>query len=407
MTTELASNENTSTAVATVPAVPLSTTFKTMRDELADTYFERLEIATGAICAVLSRTHMFVLGPAGTAKSALIRDMCQRITGADYFEWLLSKYTTPEDIFGPLSLSMLKQDRAVRDITGKAPSAHIAFLDEVFKANSSILNAQLAMMNERVFFNDGKPNPVPLESMFGASNELPDSEELAPFYDRFLLRYTARYISDDGNFKKMLEAVPLANTTTLDLNQLKVAQAEAAQVTISSAMMDELVEIRKKALANGIIASDRRYKQSLQVLKAHAYLYGRTAVTEDDLTMLSHILPDNDSQYTAIRKIVIEVANPVMSKVQELLDDANDVRQKGISAINNADEDELPTIKASVGTENTIKFKEILDELTKIKDTQEANGRGTDMIMEAIKEVKKLQADNIKETYGFSFEEMA
>jgi hypothetical protein len=130
-----------------------------------------------------------VTGSPGTAKSALVRAIAQAF-GGSYFERLLTKFSTPEELFGPISLKALEQDRYERVTAGKLPEAEFAFVDEVFKANSAILNSLLTAMNERLFHNDGAPAQMPLVSLFGASNELPEGKELEALFDRFRDRTT-------------------------------------------------------------------------------------------------------------------------------------------------------------------------------------------------------------------------
>jgi MoxR-like ATPase len=141
---------------------------------------------------VLAGEHVLLLGPPGTAKSALVRAIAQAF-GGTYFERLLTKFSTPEELFGPISLKALEQDRYQRVTAGKLPEAEFAFVDEVFKANSAILNSLLTAMNERLFHNDGAPTQMPLVALFGASNELPEGKELEALFDRFLLRFDVQY----------------------------------------------------------------------------------------------------------------------------------------------------------------------------------------------------------------------
>lgn len=139
-----------------------------------------------------------------SGKSDLGRRLAQ-ITGGLFFERLLTKYTNPEELFGPLSLSALERDEYVRKVDGYLPTASVAFLDEIFKANSAILNSLLTILNERLFDNGVERRRVPLAAVVGASNELPDSDELEALYDRFLVRRRVSAVSD-GAIGELIEA---------------------------------------------------------------------------------------------------------------------------------------------------------------------------------------------------------
>ena len=132
--------------------------------------------------------HLLLLGPPGTAKSELGRRLSALCDGGLFFERLLTRFSVPEELFGPLSMRGLENDQYVRQIDGYLPTANVAFVDEILKANSAILNSLLTILNERLFDNGSERINVPLLCLVGASNELPESEELDALYDRFLLR---------------------------------------------------------------------------------------------------------------------------------------------------------------------------------------------------------------------------
>lgn len=285
----------------------------------------------GALIAALCKQHMLMLGPPGTAKSMLAQELCHRLGKRAYFEWLLTKFTTPEEIFGPVSLPALESGRYERVLAHKLPEAEIAFLDEIFKANSAILNALLTMLNERRFYNGTQALDVPLESLFAASNELPEEDELGALYDRFLLRFMVGYVERDHLFLRLLslDDAPPADHTVLEPGDLAELQAQVAGVNIPDPVLEDILEVRRELTGEGVIASDRRYRQALGVLRAAAFLDGRERVATRDLFWLEHVLWSDPDEQPKVAKALAKVATGFEEEARRLLAQAEEIAAYG------------------------------------------------------------------------------
>ncbi|MGO9452086.1 MAG: AAA family ATPase [Candidatus Binataceae bacterium] len=297
-----------------------------LRDELNRMFFERADLIDGALAALLSRSHVLLIGPPGTAKSMLAEELCTRIEGANYFQWLLTRFSTPEELFGAVSLKGLEQDDYRRVTSHKLPEAHIAFLDEIFKANSSILNSLLTLINERIFHNGRERIATPLITMFGASNELPDEEELTALYDRFMFRFITSYIAEDFRFLKMLEGGTPATRTMLTFAELGELAAETRAVTVPGSILNGIAELRRTLAREQIIVSDRRWKNALDVLRAHATIFGRATVTEDDLMFLEHVLWKDPEERPKVTEVLRRMVRGFEEEARELLIQSQELR---------------------------------------------------------------------------------
>ena len=297
-----------------------------IRDQLNRAFLERAELIDGALAALLSHHHVLLIGPPGTAKSMLADELCARIEGANYFQWLLTRFSTPEELFGAVSLKGLEQDDYRRVTTHKLPEAHIAFLDEIFKANSSILNALLTLINERTFHNGRERIPTPLITMLGASNELPDEEELSALYDRFMFRFITGYITEDFHFLKMLDGAVAETRTTLSFTELNALAGAVATVKVPGAILNEIAELRRILGREHIVVSDRRWKNSLDVLRAHAIIFGRSVVIEDDLMFLEHVLWKDPEERPKVTELLRRLVRGYEEEARELLIQSQELR---------------------------------------------------------------------------------
>ncbi|MCX8072071.1 MAG: AAA family ATPase [Candidatus Binatia bacterium] len=356
-----------------------------IRDELLQLFVERQAVIDGALTCLLARQHLLLVGPPGTAKSMLADEVCSRLEGARYFQWLLTRFSTPEEIFGAVSLSGLEQDEYRRVTTGKLPEAHIAFLDEVFKANSSILNALLAIMNERRFHNGREVANVPLVTLFGATNELPDDDELQALYDRFLVRFTVSYIQDDFHFLRMLEGRSPVQRTTLALAELVELQRSVADVQVPSSIFRSLADLRRELLRKQVVASDRRYRQAVSVLQAHALLRGATTVGEEDLFFLEHVLWRAPSEQAEVRATIRELLRGYEDEARALLFQGREIEEYAHRQWDNHE------LRSRAVVEAHTKLRQLLRKVGAIVDAARAAGRPTDTVEAVQREIEEIQ----------------
>jgi MoxR-like ATPase len=356
-----------------------------LRADLMAQFPERKDVIDGSLTAMLAGEHVLLIGPPGTAKSALVRTIAQAFDGS-YFERLLTKFSTPEELFGPISLKALEQDRFSRLTTGKLPEAEFAFIDEIFKSNSAVLNSMLAVINERVFHNDGAPVPCPLVSLFGASNELPEGRETEALFDRFLLRFDVQYLLVASNLRAVLSAGEPAIPTKLTMNDLRRAQAEAASVKITDDTVDALLSIRDACRGEGIIASDRRWKKSLKLVRASAWLAGEKKTCPEDLALLVDSLWREPKERTKVARIVGNLADPASTQSVEILDAAREIATKVASM--KAGDRKLYIAQAAQAVEQFDAQQAKLGELAK-----SAGRRAKAVISDAVAEIQGLHAE--------------
>lgn len=282
-----------------------------MLQALDDRFLERRSHTRMALLALLSGQHVLLLGPPGTAKSQLARALCGAFKQARYFEYLLSRFTHPDELFGPVSIPGLKSEDYRRLTDGFLPQAHVAFLDEIFKANSAILNSLLTLINERVFHHGRHRDDVPLLGLLGASNELPDPEGgLGALYDRFLVRLAVPPVADAENFLQIATgdlsspALP-ENLALTDTERVTILQ-RADAVRTSPAVDEALVSLWQEANQREWSISDRRWRQAVHMLKVAAAVDGRAKVSLLDLLLLEAVLAPTPDRTPEVRRCILD-----------------------------------------------------------------------------------------------------
>lgn len=297
------------------PLPPITLKLRRIIEALDAALVERPIQARAVLLALLAGQHALLLGPPGTAKSLLARSLCDVFQGASYFEYLLSRFTHPDELFGPVSIPGLKGEDYRRLTQGFLPRAHVAFLDEIFKANSAILNSLLTLVNERVFHHGRHRDPVPLLGLIGASNELPEEGAgLEALYDRFLVRLSVPPVAERDAFLRVatgeIVALQLADEDRLTLPEVEQVRAAARQVRVPERVRVALARLWEQAHKAGWQVSDRRWRQAVDLLRVAAASEGRQEIGMVDLLLLEPCLSGAPDRQGEVREALLGVLGP-------------------------------------------------------------------------------------------------
>ena len=311
-------------------------------------YEKETEISL-SLLAALAGESVILLGPPGVAKSMVARQLKTAFKDAHSFEYLMSRFSTPDEIFGPVSIQKLKSsDTYERAVEGYLPTADVVFLDEIWKAGPAIQNTLLTVINEKLFRNGNKEMHLPLKLLVAASNELPaKGEGLEALWDRFVIRIESRPIKKESNFRAMLldSHADFSGSTgglghadfanNADFSELKITGEEYAEwseninrIGVKEEVLDVISVIRKSLRAvnvdeaaerRNIYVSDRRWKNIARLLRTSAFMQDREEVDCCDLLPIYHCLWQEPEERDAIRTIVIRALfAPLAEKLVEM-----------------------------------------------------------------------------------------
>jgi MoxR-like ATPase len=280
----------------------------TVTDVLKRQFVGRDEVIDLIALAVVAGEHLFLFGPPGTAKSALIRAFATAVDG-HYFEYLLTRFSEPNEVFGPIDLVKLREGTVATVTSGMLPEAEFAFLDELFNANSAILNNLLTVLNERLYRRGREVIRLPLLSLFSASNHLPEDDALAALFDRFLLRckveplpreHVGRLLTAGWALER--DGQPVRAESPVSANDLRILARRVMDVNLTQ-VSDLYQDAAFKVRDLGIGFSDRRAVKVLKLVAASAVLCGRTAAAGSDLWVLRYVW-DREEQIAPLTSLV-------------------------------------------------------------------------------------------------------
>ena len=281
-------------------------------DKLNVGIFEKKEVMALALLSSIAGESIFMLGPPGVAKSLIARRLKYAYKDAKVFEYLMSRFSTPDEIFGPVSIKKLKEDKYERIVENYLPSSEVVFLDEIWKAGPSIQNALLTVINEKKFRNGEKEIDIPMKVLISASNELPAKNQgVEALWDRFLIRLVVLGIEDNDNFKKMISEKLNAYEDNINTND-KITNSEHAEwnkeidnITIPDNVFN-VIHFTRAYIAThnekeenpgkGIYVSDRRWRKVVRLLRTSAFLNSRNEVDLMDCFLIRHCIWNEEEQ---------------------------------------------------------------------------------------------------------------
>jgi len=361
---------------------------------LEQRFLGKEELVRLMLVALAGGEHMLLVGPPGTAKSALVRHLA-RLIDARYFEYLLTRFSEPSELFGPVDIKAFREGSYLRRTEAMLPEAEIAFLDEIFKSNSAILNSLLTLLNERRFFTGSRTVKVPLCSLYGATNEIPNDDALSAIFDRFLIRARSENL-DSFHFHGLVERgvraeVALATGADENIRPLvSVADLRLVHRRVESLLVfPEDFLARYKGLvfqmrSEGISISDRRVVKLLKLFAASALIDGRPQVNDSDLFVLKHVWNSVDQA-----PLLADLVTPVLERWER--EHPDERRLRGAPVDLDALLAELGAIRAILLGGEALSDVQLFSQLRNLQDIKAALlALGTDTARHMVGEVDKL-----------------
>lgn len=282
--------------------------------------YEREEIVSMALLGALCGQSTFLYGPPGTAKSLIARRVACAFDQPAYFEYLMNRFSTPDEVFGPVSIKALKEDRYIRKTDGYLPKADFAFLDEIWKASPAILNTLLTLINERIFKNGDTIEPAPLKALIAASNETPEiNQGLDALFDRFTVRLMVAPISQVAHFENLIASRPAGAEIDIPdhlrvqphewstwLEQIHMVSLSPETLTIVHLIRAKLAETHDVL---GIYMSDRRWQRASLLMRASAFFNGRRETNHSDALLLQHCIWTHQDNHQAVTQMVTDAVH--------------------------------------------------------------------------------------------------
>jgi MoxR-like ATPase len=314
----------------------MKTRIQTILRQISEGVYEKDAELALSLLAALSGESVILLGPPGVAKSMVARRLKLAFAHARSFEYLMSRFSTPDEIFGPVSIQRLKSDDVYqRCVEGYLPTADVVFLDEIWKAGPAIQNTLLTVINEKVYLNGNQLMRLPLKLLIGASNELPvQGEGLEALWDRFLIRLVSQPIQNEESFYRMVDPSslderdmqPISDAITEDeylqwlkaISSVKVPREVLLAITgIRDGLKD--VAIEGQDVHRNIYVSDRRWKKIVHLMCASAFVHDRDEVNVSDLQLAIHCLWNEPDELSSIGKLVADaIFRPYLVRLDTL-----------------------------------------------------------------------------------------